>query len=75
MNSQNTQTKSAENSANESFLDEVVKVLVEDHNVDEELANNMISFYMKNFDSQTATAQHLGPDYFAVQILQEENLI
>lgn len=59
----------------ELFLDEIVKFMVDKHNVEEELANNLIAFYLKDFKAEDATSQHLGPEDFAIQILQKEELI
>lgn len=53
----------------------MINYMVEHHQVDHIIAALITSKYIKDIDVEDATVQHLGPDYFAIQVLMAEKII
>lgn len=57
------------------FFDSMKKYMVENYRVSSDLVEKLVNKYRDKIDTDDITTQHLGPDYFALQILMVEKII
>ncbi len=61
--------------AQQVFTNHAVSFMQEAYDVERSIAEGLMAKYISDIDVSDPTTQHLGPDYFATQILMEENVI
>lgn len=59
----------------EVFLIATVNFISTNYSIDKETAEKMVEEYINQIDVDSPTIQHLGPDYFALQILMIKGVI
>ena len=57
------------------FLEHMVKHMVEAFQVESKLAHELAQKYISSINVSDVTTQHIGADYFAIQILMAEGII
>jgi outer membrane receptor for ferric coprogen and ferric-rhodotorulic acid len=57
------------------FAHAMIEYMHKEHGIDRGTGARITFKYIKEIDIEDATAQHLGPDYFALQIMMAEGLI
>lgn len=57
------------------FFDCMKKYMEENYRVSSDIVEKLVNKYKDKIDTDDITTQHLGPDYFALQILMVEKII